>query len=159
MRRMSCDCACSACHFRSTPCPALCPQEIDSTAGTPGLPGLWILARLSQGSSQQKIRGPEETEVGCLFPVFLIAHPGLEVIVSSSCGHGSVCGSNSWQILVTLPCPCPSGLEAIIASYRNETLDTLSLLVGVTNPGCIAEKKNEKKTKKNPFIKLSSMKL
>lgn len=158
MRPMSCDC-------EVLPVPSdlfsamLCAPRrliLQLEHGASLASGFWLCwvkespSRRSEGRRRQ---------AGCLFPVFLNTHPGLEVIVSSSYGHCSVCGSSSCWILITLPCPSSSGLEGITApTVMRSWICYHSLLEWLILPALLKKKNNNNK-KPTTFIKLSSMKL
>lgn len=113
-------------------------RRLIPTAATTGLPGLWILAGSSQRGYQQMIKGGGEKDWDASFlssssPI-LVGQGLFLLLLATAPARQPLCSvSSSCWILVTLPCPCPSGLEVITVSHCNKALNTSSPLVGMTH--------------------------
>lgn len=113
-------------------------KRLIPTAGTIGLPGLWILAGSSQRGYQQMIKGKERKIGGVSFlssssPI-LVGQGLCFLLLATAPARQLLCYvSSSCWVLKLFPCPCPSGLDVITASHCNKTLNTSSPLVGMTH--------------------------
>lgn len=113
-------------------------KRLIPTAGTIGLPGLWILARSSQRGYQQMIKGEGGKDWGVSFlsssPPILVGQGLCFRLLATAPARQPHCYvSSSCWVLVGLPCPCPSGLDVITVSHCNKTLNTSSPLAGMTH--------------------------
>ena len=124
--------------FRSFSVLLCAPRRLIPTAGTTGLPGLWILAGSGQRGYQQMIKGEGQKDWDISFlssssPI-LVGQGLFLLLLATAPVRQPICYvSSSCWLLVTLPCPCPSGLEVIPVSHCNKTLNTSSPLVGMTH--------------------------